>query len=241
MSAGLQQEEARFKKEIQQLELDLKIVEKDESEAKMDAEKGDELVQVNQMLVQEVDVMKQQMVQMASYVQAMEQRNTEMANQMQGLVALIKTGGSLEMPVMDSPQMVHRPRKTDLCESHPAEERERSRSPAKRSAEDANLEVAEILDLEKQEVKEILATIPEKYREQMVAIMKAEPSNYQSVQEVWNLAVAFQTQLAAQVALPSDGGIPPTVKAASTGTAMLPFRVDTRRKRLTGAFDNEMD
>lgn len=242
MNAGMQQEKARFKKELQQLQVDLKIVEKDENEAKMEADESKEgLVQANQVLVQEVDAMKQQMMQMASYVQAMEQRTAEMANQMQGLVTMIRGGGNLEMPVIDSPQMIHRPNRTELHEGHPDKARERYRSPAKRSAEDANLEVAKVLDLEKQEVKEIMATIPEKYREQMIAIMKAEPENYQAVHDVWNLAIAFQTQIAVQVSLPSDGGIPPVVSTATTGTAMLPFRMDTRRKKPTNGFENKLD
>ena len=90
----------------------------------------EELTQLNQMLVQEVDVMKHQMAQMTSYVQNMEQRNMELAAQMQGLIAAIKGGNVIEMPNKDSPQMIHRPKRLDPSDGDMDGKKERSSSPS---------------------------------------------------------------------------------------------------------------
>lgn len=241
MDTGIQQEEARFQKEIHQLQVDLKTVEKDEKEGRYEMDEGSSNNPANQRLAQEMDTMKQNMIQMASYVQSMEQRNMELANQVQSLVVALKSSNGLEMPANNSPQMVHRPRRAEREGSLFEDHRERSRSPAKRSAEEAHLEAAEVLDLERQEAKEIISTIPEPHRAQLIAIVKSEPASYQTIPELWNLVIAFQTQLAAQVSLPKEEGVSSVMTTGEPGTAMLPFRMDARKKKVTGLFSNELD
>ena len=224
---GTGEAEKRHMSVLQQLQTDLKMIEAT-GEDKMDGESEEEETEGSKALAKEVDEMKQHMGQMATYVQKMEQRNCELAQQMQFLISAVKDSRPFEPLTKDSPQIVRTPPgRALLAGGRKDDSKERSRSPMKRPAPDL-VEQIEGLGEVPVVMAELLEQLPSEQRSQILAMVRAEPQRYNSPQAVMDLAASIQTQIAASIQV--KGTFEAGNKSCASSAALQPFRRESKAR-----------
>ncbi|CAK9081914.1 unnamed protein product [Durusdinium trenchii] len=243
IQSGLEKAEKRHMSVLQQLQTDLKMIEAT-GEDKMDGESEEEETEGSKALAKEVDEMKQHMGQMATYVQKMEQRNCELAQQMQFLISAVKDSRPFEPLTKDSPQIVRTPPgRALLAGGRRDDSKERSRSPMKRPAPDL-VEQIEGLGEVPVVMAELLEQLPSEQHSQILAMVRAEPQRYNSPQAVMDLAASIQTQIAASIQV--KGTFEAGNKSCASSAALQPFRRESKARlakcqKGTESFRDEAD
>ncbi|CAK9045054.1 unnamed protein product [Durusdinium trenchii] len=205
---GLELEEQRYKEEMKELEAELKEVEKEKEKEKggimdLDAPESHE-DGYKKSVDNELNTFRQQMKQMSSYVQMMEQRNQDLTNQMQQLITAVRDVKQGDL-VRESPQAIKAPVHVRLdgedAEVEEPEAREaRSRSRSRTPGRALESELPSHLAPEAAGFLPLLQGMTEETQDQMLAILKAEPENFQNSEQVKKLIhVMTVQQCAAQV------------------------------------------
>ena len=199
---GVKRADTKYTEEIKKLKEELAQVEDDK-----DAKDG---IHVEDSLEQDGGVdgkledMNRKMYQMASYVETMEQRNQDLAYQVSMLLTAVK--GNAETLPPHSPQYVKPPARAAMAsvsaERTSRTSRERSRSPCR-------IEVFEgdVNPLTHQAVQEALSVLTPEHQEHVLAIVKAEPEKFPTVETI---VILTQQMLAQMTKVPEEAKIIPS-------------------------------
>ena len=235
---GLEMEEQRYKEEMKELEAELKEVEKEKEKEKdgtMDLDSDGHEDDYKRSVDDELKTFRQQMVQMSSYVQLMEQRNQDLTTQMQQLITAVRDVKPTEL-TRESPQVVKPPTMArldgeDSQDEAKGEKRSRSRSRTPRAFE---LELPSHLAPEAEGFLPLIQGMAEETQDQMLAILKAEPENFQNSEQVKQLIhVMTVQQCAAQIEVKeggSDSSDPVLQMKANQINVLKPFGMPRERK-----------
>ena len=241
---GLELEEQRYKEEMKELEAELKEVEKEKEKEKggimdLDAPESHE-DGYKKSVDNELNTFRQQMKQMSSYVQMMEQRNQDLTNQMQQLITAVRDVKQGDL-VRESPQAIKAPVHVRLdgedAEVEEPEAREaRSRSRSRTPGRALESELPSHLAPEAAGFLPLLQGMTEETQDQMLAILKAEPENFQNSEQVKKLIhVMTVQQCAAQVEV-QEGSADSSDPIFQMGTGrfdvLKPFGVPRERKAM---------
>ena len=206
---GVKRADAKHLEEIKKLKEELTQVEEekdDKDKENMDTSNGEDAV------ASKLETMNRQMYQMASYVETIEQRNQDLAYQVSMLLTAVK--GNSEVLQHDSPQMVKPPVTTRLAsvstERTSRNSRDRSRSPCRIEELEVNVD-----PLTHHAVKEALDILSPEHQEHVLAIVRAEPEKFPTVETI----VILTQQMMAQVTK-----VPEDIKTWTAGRGPLqPF------------------
>ena len=198
----IQQEDKRHAEEMKQLHSELKEVEKG-GDVMEDAEPPTESA-----MKQELDQMKAQFAQMNYYFHAMEPKNQSLVGQMQALVQTLRENqqsdpGALSPQHVVPPKLAHPPElSTGEMElwGTPGVKRDRSRSPCKAHPKQADKEALEAVT--QATLAQMLHHVPTEHHATILAMIQAEPQNYQTTEQVEILG----QQVMAQIDGPVDLG-----------------------------------